>query len=261
MLRKRKGFELRLQTHVLDILYDRKAKRVTGVRYIDRVTGEEYEQPADIVVLSSFTMSNTKFLLMAEIGTPYNPKTGHGVVGKNFCHQTMSGTRVFFKDRWIDPFLASGASQTVIDEFNGDNFDHSGLGFLGGGYIYANVTSGRPITSRAVPPGTPKWGSTWKKANADWYAHHFTISAHGSWYPHRENYVDLDPTYVDAYGQPLLRMTFDIRENERKMSVYLSKKIDEIAKATGATSRRRRHPARGRTTVASIRPRMSLVAR
>ena len=76
MLRKRKSFELRLQTHVLDILYDRKAKRVTGVRYIDRVTGEEYEQPADVVVLSSFTMSNTKFLLMAGIGTPYDPKTG-----------------------------------------------------------------------------------------------------------------------------------------------------------------------------------------
>src|SRR3954467_1588850 len=127
MLRNRNSFELRLQTHVLDVLYDRKAKRVTGVRYIDRLTGEEYEQPADIVVLSSFTMSNTKFLLTAGIGTPYNPKTGQGMVGKNFCHQTMSGTRVFFKDRWINPFLASGASQTVIDEFNGDNFDHSGL--------------------------------------------------------------------------------------------------------------------------------------
>jgi len=49
---------------------------VTGVRYIDRVTGEEYEQPADVVVLSSFTMSNTRFLLMAGIGTPYSPKTG-----------------------------------------------------------------------------------------------------------------------------------------------------------------------------------------
>jgi gluconate 2-dehydrogenase alpha chain len=85
-----------------------------------------------------------------------------------------------------------------------------------------------------VPPGTPKWGAEWKKANADWYPHNFSITAHGSWYPHRENYVDLDPTYVDAYGQPLLRMTFDVRENERKMSVYLSKKIDEIAKATGA---------------------------
>ena len=88
---------------------------------------------------------------------------------------------------------------------------------------------------RAVPchPEPQNGARPWKKANADWYAHNFTISAHGSWYPHRENYVDLDPTYVDAYGQPLLRMTFDIRENERKMSVYLSKKIDEIAQSDG----------------------------
>jgi gluconate 2-dehydrogenase alpha chain len=234
MLLQRPNFELRLRTHVLGVDYDRQAKRVTGVRYLDRVTGQEYEQPADIVVLSSFTMSNTKFLLMAGIGAPYDPRTGHGVVGKNFCHQTMFGTNVYFKDRWTNPFLASGASQTVIDDLNGDNFDHSGLGFFGGGYIYANVTNGRPIATHPVPPGTPAWGSKWKQATADWYAHSFNIYVHGSWYPHRDNYLDLDPTYVDAYGQPLLRMTFDIRDNERRMSKHLAGKVDEIARATGA---------------------------
>ena len=234
MLLQRKNFELRLRAHVLGVEYDRANKRVKGVRYLDLVTGAEYEQPADVVVLSSFTMSNTKYLLMAGIGAPYDPKTGHGVVGKNFCHQTMFGTNVFLKDRWINPFLAAGSSQTVIDEFNEDNFDHSGLGFFGGGYIYSNVTNGRPITTRPLPPGTPLWGSKWKQANADWYAHSFNIYVHGSWYPHRENYLDLDPTYVDAYGQPLLRMTFDIRDNELKMAQYVAGKVDAIAKATGA---------------------------
>jgi gluconate 2-dehydrogenase alpha chain len=234
MLRQKQNFELRLQTHVLGINYDRKGKRVTGVTYLDLVTGEEYEQPADIVVLSSFTMSNTRFLLMAGIGEAYDPRTGKGVVGKNFCHQTMFGTNVYFRKRWLNPFLAAGASQTVIDEFNEDNFDHSGLGFFGGGYIYANVTNGRPIATRPLPPGTPLWGTQWKQANADWYAHNFNIYVHGSWYPHRENYLDLDPTYVDAYGQPLLRLTFDIRENELRMSRYIAGKVDELARATGA---------------------------
>jgi gluconate 2-dehydrogenase alpha chain len=234
MLRQKQNFELRLQTHVLGINYDRKGKRVTGVTYLDLVTGEEYEQPADIVVLSSFTMSNTRFLLMAGIGEAYDPRTGKGVVGKNFCHQTMFGTNVYFRKRWLNPFLAAGASQTVIDEFNEDNFDHSGLGFFGGGYIYANVTNGRPIATRPLPPGTPLWGTQWKQANADWYAHNFNIYVHGSWYPHRENYLDLDPTYVDAYGQPLLRLTFDIRENELRMSRYVAGKVDELARATGA---------------------------
>ena len=64
------------------------------------------------------------------------------------------------------------------------------------------------------------------------------LRAHGSWYPHRENYLDLDPTYRDAYGQPLVRMTFDIRENELRMSEYLTKKADEIAKASWCDDRR-----------------------
>ena len=29
---------------------------------------------------------------------------------------------------------------TVIDEYNGDNFDHGGLGFIGGAYIAGMVT-------------------------------------------------------------------------------------------------------------------------
>ena len=235
MLLKRPGFELRLRCHVLNVVYDKHARRVRGVHYVDLETGEEFEQPADVVVLAAFTMSNTKLLLMAGIGEPYNPKTGKGVVGKNFCHQAVSGVSVFFKNRWLNPFLAAGASQTVIDEYNEDNFDHSGLGFFGGGYIYSNVTNGRPITTRLVPPGTPKWGTAWKRANADWYAHSFTIGVHGTWYPHRENYLDLDPEYTDAYGQPLVRMTFDVRENEMRMSEYVTKKAEEIAKASGAT--------------------------
>ncbi|HEV2685552.1 MAG TPA: GMC family oxidoreductase, partial [Actinomycetota bacterium] len=168
------------------------------------------------------------------IGKPYDPKTGSGVVGKNFCYQTNSSVNVFFKDRWINPFLAAGSTGTVIDEFNNDNFDHAGLGFLGGGGISANVFNGRPIGNRRVPPGTPRWGTPWKQANADWYAHSFALSVQGSCYPSRQNYLDLDPVYTDDYGQPLLRMTFDWRDNELRMSEYVTKKMDEIAKASGA---------------------------
>jgi len=85
VLFQRKNFEIRLQCRVLGVDYDREAKRVLGVRYVDLITGEEYEQPADVVVLAAFTMSNTRFLLMGGIGAPYNPATGEGVVGKNFC--------------------------------------------------------------------------------------------------------------------------------------------------------------------------------
>jgi gluconate 2-dehydrogenase alpha chain len=234
MLHQRKGFETRLNSHVLNIRYDASAKRATAVHYVDLLTGQEYEQPADVVVLAAFTMSNTKLLLTSGIGKPYEPLTQQGVVGKNFCYQTNSGVTLFMKDRWFNPFLATGSTQIVMDDFNNDNFDHSGLGFLGGGGIGASMFGGRPIKSRHLPPGTPKWGTAWKKANADWYAHAMTLGIQGSCYPHRDNYLSLDPTYSDAYGQPLLRMTFDFRENELKMSDYVTRKMADIAKAAGA---------------------------
>jgi len=46
--------------------------------------------------------------------------------------------------------MASGASGTLINDFAGDNFDHSGLGFIGGAFIGAVNTNGRPIQYHPV---------------------------------------------------------------------------------------------------------------
>ncbi len=234
-LARQARFELRPHSQVLAVDYDRAAGRVRGVRYLDLATGEECHQPADAVVLAGFTMTNTRLLLAGGIGRRYDPATGGGVVGRNFCFQTNSGIPIFMRDRWINPFLAAGCTVTCIDEFNDDNFDHTGLGFLGGGYIGCGVTSGRPIASRRLPPGTPRWGTVWKRANADWYAHSFAIGVQGSCYPHRENFLDLDPDYTDAFGQSLLRITFDFRENEQRLSTFCTQQAARIAQAMGAT--------------------------
>jgi gluconate 2-dehydrogenase alpha chain len=235
MLRPRAGFELRTRCHVVGLIYDEAAKRVRGVRLVDLLSGEEQEQPADVVVLGAFTMTNSKLLLTSRVGQPYDAATGKGVVGKNFCYQRTSSQPLFFKDRWMNPFMSSGATGIVIDEFNNDNFDHTGLGFFGGGGIRANVQSGRPIRARRLPAGTPRWGTRWKQANADWYAHGFRLAINGSCYPHRENFLDLDPVYRDAYGQPLVRMTFDWRENDTRMLEYVTGKMTGIARASGAS--------------------------
>ena len=48
---------------------------------------------------------------------------------------------------------------------------------------------------------------------------------------YRDAYLDLDPTYRDVYGNPLLRMTFDFHANEHTMSRFLTDKAAQIAKA------------------------------
>ena len=228
------NFELRTGCQVQRIDLDSTKKHATGVTYIDAV-GREFEQPAALIVTSMFALNNVRMLLLSGIGTRYDPETGQGVVGRSYSYQTVSSAAAFFDDDVItNPFMASGATGTVINDFAADNFDHSGLGFIGGAYIGAVNSHGRPIHYHPVPPGTPNWGKGWKQAVVKHYNHTMTLSMHGSSMSQRQNYLDLDPTYRDAWGQPLLRMTFDFPQNDLKMAAFVTAKAVEIAKATGA---------------------------
>jgi len=82
-----------------------------------------------------------------------------------------------------------------------------------------------------LPKDTPKWGAGWKKAMAENYLKSVSISTHGSVVSHRQAYLDLDPTYKDIYGDPLLRMTFDFHDNDYRMSDFLTGKAEGVAKA------------------------------
>ena len=249
VLMKRPNFTLRTGTEVTRIERDSTGKRATGVTYVDAQGGKQF-QPAEVVVLSAYILHNVRLLLLSGIGRPYDPKTAEGVIGKNYAYQITSSVDVFHDDKLINAFIGAGALGMIIDDFNGDNFDHSGLGFIGGGYVGVVNTGARPIESHPVPDNTPKWGSAWKKAVAANYLKAVTISTHGAVMSHQGNSLDLDPTYHDSLGLPLLRMTFDYTDNEHRMSDYLTDRAVDVAKRMGA----REHAARRRKGSYSIVP-------
>jgi gluconate 2-dehydrogenase alpha chain len=235
VLRDERKFELRTRAFVTNLVYDKPSKKVTGIVYTDMRTGEEYEQPANIVVLSSYVFGNTQALLLAGISEPYDRATGRGVVGRNYCYQFEAGAAAFFEEREWNTYMGSAGVGMCIDDFNGENFDHSGLGFFGGGYFFCGQAAAPPIAGRAVPHGTPRWGSEWKRATVKWYHRFARFNTQGSVYANRENFMDLDPTYKDAFGRPLIRMTYNGTENDHKMSRYLLGKLEGIIKAMNPT--------------------------
>jgi gluconate 2-dehydrogenase alpha chain len=232
-LRQESKFELRTRVFASKLIYDRAARRVTGVLYTDLKTGTEYEQPANLVVLSAFVFTNTHMLLHSGIGQPYEHPTGKGVVGKNYCYQFEAGAAALFPDKELNPYMGSPGGARMIDDFNGPNFDHTGLGFFGGGYLTAISGASPPIGGRFLPPGTPAWGSQWKRETVNWYYHSVRFNTQGSVYAHRDNYMDFDPVYKDALGRPLLRLTYNATDNDHAMSRYLLSKLEGIIKAMG----------------------------
>jgi gluconate 2-dehydrogenase alpha chain len=236
VLMKNPHFELRVKSTVLKINLDSTKKKAVSVTYLDS-QGREQEQPADMIFVTSFGLNNVHLMLLSGIGTPYDPVSNTGVVGRNYAYQCNTGALYFYESgKSFNSFMGSGSMGVTFDDFNGDNFDHTGLGFIGGAGLQQNTTGARPIQTHPVPPGTPRWGAAWKKAVAHYYDRAFGAGAQGGVQAYRGNYCDLDPTYRDPFGRPLMRITFDWGANERAQSRYMAGVLEKMGKALGASS-------------------------
>lgn len=232
-LMRRPNFTLLTNTEVLHAAKHEDGKTVTGVKYVTQ-EGVEGFQPADIVCFTAYQMDNVRLMLLSRIGEQYDPHTGRGTIGRNYNYQTCSSVTGFFDGNTMNPFIGGGALGVQIDDFNGDNFDHSNLDFIGGAGIMGYSTNGRPIqNANTVRPGTKRWGSEWKKAYSRDYQQAAGIFCQGTSMPVRGAYLDLDPTYKDRHGQPLLRLTFDWNRNDTRMLHHTTERAIEIMKAAG----------------------------
>jgi gluconate 2-dehydrogenase alpha chain len=202
-----------------------------SVLYYDAM-GIVQEQPADVIVLGAYVFNNVRLLLVSKLGKPYDPVSNTGVVGKNYAYQTGgAGASAWFNDKKFKRYMGAGAFSIVFDDLNGDNFDHSGLGFIGGGSVSIGQSGARPIQSLSVPPGTPAFGRDWKVAIQKYYLSAIGVGAQSESPAYQYHFLDLDPNYRDKFGQPLIRITFDWEPNERAMVAYLGQKIFEVMKA------------------------------
>ncbi|GGB48952.1 GMC family oxidoreductase [Virgibacillus dakarensis] len=226
-------FDLRTHSWVRRVLH--KDGKATGVLYTDLTTGEEIEQPADVVVLTSYVFNNVKTLLNSKIGRPYDPATGTGVIGKNYAYQVVKGAASgYFKDKQFNNFAGAGALGMVIDDFNGDNFDHTDLDFIHGGYLSLTQTGKRPIANNPIPKGSPTWGKEFKEKSLNYINRTLSIGVQGASMPYKHHYLDLDPVYKDTFGDPLVRMTFDFEDQDRSLAKFTAQKCSEILKEMGA---------------------------
>lgn len=215
-------FELRPNTYVVEVAHD--SGRARGVRYYD-TSGRLIEQPAAIVVLCAYALNNVRLLLLSGLGAAYDPQTETGTVGKNYAYQTVAASLAFFKDRRFKNYMGAGPG-ILVDDFANDNFDHSEVGFIGGAQLASQPVP--TLLGFPLPPGSPKWGHGWKQAMHEWYDRVALATAIGHSLSYRTNHLDLDPIYRDAWGRPLLRITFDWHENEHRLSRYASGRISEL---------------------------------
>jgi gluconate 2-dehydrogenase alpha chain len=210
--------------------------RVTGVEYLK--DGETYAQPADIVLLASYTYENVRQLLLSKSSAyPKGLSNNHGQVGRHyFSHNTGAGVTALFP-RNLNNWYGLPAQGIAIDNWADDNFDHSNLDFVGGGNLWI-FSERRPITAASMNTfgRAPQWGSAWKafvKENADrWNTSYLQKTT----LPYEDNYLDLDPAVKDPLGFPVCRITAEFKDNERKVAAFIQDKMVQWYEAAGAVA-------------------------
>src|SRR5712692_10705447 len=84
--------------------------------------------PAGLAVF--FRSDGNTHMLLSGIGKPYDPRTGKGVVGKNYAYQVNGGVTLFFEDKVFNPFMGAGALASRVDDFHANEaFDSGKAGF------------------------------------------------------------------------------------------------------------------------------------
>jgi gluconate 2-dehydrogenase alpha chain len=230
LLQKRKNFTLRTGCSVRRVVH--RQGKAEGLTYLDP-TGAELFQPASLVILASWTLNNARLLLLSKVGERYDPSTGKGTLGRNLTHQVSQATRVFL-DKPLNAFMGAGGLGVAISDFDGKEGLGDSPDVLRGGNIRLASGGEGPIASFGViPPGetASDWGPEFKKAALAWHDRVAAITTEAEHLAYRQNFLDLDPTYTDKYGDPLTRLTLDWTGHERAQGALLAKIHAQIARA------------------------------
>jgi choline dehydrogenase-like flavoprotein len=215
------------------VLMDPVKHRARGVLYVDRVTREPKEVYARAVVLCAQALESTRILLnSAGEQDPAGLGNSSGVLG----HYLMDHLWVAGGASGEFPDLAAKEKPSADGPNRPDGiyvirFRNTkagpkakdflrGYGFQGGGSLSFNWDA-------------PGFGGEFKRSLLDPVVS-MGLAGFGECLPYFENYVEIDPNVVDAFGIPVLHVNMVFRDNEKKMIPDMMESAAEMMAAAGA---------------------------
>jgi len=230
---------------VLRILTN-EAGHAIGVELRDATTGTTRQLRAGTVILAAYALESVRLLHLSR--GPRHPDgigNAHGMLGRGYMTRQQPAVLARLPGRRLNRFTGPTAQAVAVDDFNADHFDRAGLGFLCGGRI-ACFNQYLPIEASGIlPPEVPRWGEAWRRFVLDAFHETAMLFIDPEILPYHRNTLDLDPALRGHDARPLLRITFDIGENERRMIPFLQDRAREIARGIGAGEVWARQPLTG----------------
>jgi choline dehydrogenase-like flavoprotein len=215
---------------VNQILYDKNTKRAKGVLVIDAETMQTIEYEARVIFVCGSTLGST-FLLLNSVNESFPDGLGNtsGQLGRNLMDHHFrngaSGEIPGFEDKYVYGRRANGIYVPRYRNLFGDKRDYvRGFGYQGGASRQnwqrevAELSIGADFKDEITEPGQWTLG----------------LGGFGEMLPYQENRVTIDKTKKDKWGQYVLAIDCELKENEMKMRKDMMNDAAEMLEKCGA---------------------------
>jgi gluconate 2-dehydrogenase alpha chain len=158
-------------------------------------------------------------------------------LGKHFMTKMFAHVDGYVPGVVFNRHTGPAAQGLVLDDFFASDFDSLKHGFIGGATLGAEQQFlPIQISREALPPDVQRWGKPYKDHLRKWQ-NFAVVRIQPDTLSYTGNFIDLDPDYRDrsGVGLPVLRLTYDLRDNEHRLADWMEAKAEEILREMGAT--------------------------
>ncbi|TAE50290.1 MAG: GMC family oxidoreductase [Bacteroidetes bacterium] len=241
--------ELRTNAMVREVLTDTEGK-ATGVSYVSKDDGNEYEVKAKVVVLAASACESARLMLNSKSARhPDGLGNSSGLVGRYLMDSTgaslagiipklidymphnedgVGGMHVYVP-WWLDNKKLDFPRGYHIEVWGGRHMP--GYGF-GGGIHKINemlgITDGQPR-----PNGGGGYGKQLKNDYRRLFGAVVGFSGRGEPVARKENYCEIDPQVVDQWGIPVLRFNYTWSDYEVRQTKHMMDTFEELIHRMG----------------------------
>jgi choline dehydrogenase-like flavoprotein len=219
--------EIRANSYVSRIETDKRG-RVTGAAYFD-AQGREHFQRARAVVLAANGGETPRLLLnSASPRFPQGLANSSGLVGKYLMFNYAARACALFEHE-LNEYKSVQVTRIMWDFYDSD----PKRGFYGGGGFDARIGPQPTIWAIRTASEGPGWGRAFKERLRE-FPRSMQVACHTTSLALESNNVTLDPTLKDAWGIPVIRVTYRDHPDDLSMAHFMQDRAVEIMDAAGA---------------------------
>lgn len=233
---------------VRQILTDKEGK-ATGVSYVDKTDGQEYQLNAKIVILGASTGESARILLNSKSAQhPGGLANSSGVVGK-YLHDSTGASLGGFLPQLMDRKRYNEDGVGSVHIYSPWWLDNKKLDFSRGYHI--EYSGGMRMPNYGFGAGTPKmngmvpdrngktkdfggFGANLKDDYRRFYGTQVGMAGRGTAIARKENYCEIDPSVVDKFGIPVLRFNYTWSNEEVNQAKHMQETFQSVMHEMGA---------------------------